>query len=251
MSLINSGNLLTLIKANINLTRTDNNINLTKKCAIIIPTMNKSSFIEDKLYYFNQINYKGTVHIADSSDNYHFDKSAYFINYFSLLGLKIIHHDTKGLNIEESKFFAVKNVTESYCQYCGDDDYILIDGLTKGILFLEKNINYNTITGNAITVNLSEWKNNSFSKYNLYGSEIVDLVNRLENYSNNYWPIWVLHRTKNYLKMLQETINYKTPHFREIFMGLKTLSQGLCKKIYYPYLIRGIHDNRFHFEELK
>ena len=63
-----------------------NNINLTKKCAIIIPTMNKSSFIEDKLYYFNQINYKGTVHIADSSDNYHFDKSAYFINYFSLLG---------------------------------------------------------------------------------------------------------------------------------------------------------------------
>ena len=73
------------------------------------------------------------------------------------------------------------------------------------ILFLEKNINYNTITGNAITVNLSEWKNNSFSKYNLYGSEIVDLVNRLENYSNNYWPIWVLHRTKNYLKMLQET----------------------------------------------
>ena len=61
-----------------------NNINLTKKCAIIIPTMNKSSFIEDKLYYFNQINYKGTVHIADSSDNYHFDKSAYFINYFSI-----------------------------------------------------------------------------------------------------------------------------------------------------------------------
>lgn len=226
-------------------------INLTKKCAIIIPTMNKSSFIEDKLFYFNQINYKGTIHIADSSDNDHFDKSANFIIYFSLLGLKIVHHNTKGLNIEESKYFAVKNVTESYCQYCGDDDYILIDGLIKGIVFLEKNINYNSFTGNAITVNLTEWKNNNFSKYNLLGTEIVDLANRLYFYSNNYWPIWVLHRTKNYLNVLEETINYKTPHFREIFMGLKTLSQGLCKKIHYPYLIRGIHDNRFHFELLK
>jgi glycosyltransferase domain-containing protein len=226
-------------------------INITKKCAIIIPTMNKSSFIEDKLFYFNQINYKGTIHIADSSDNDHFDKSANFIIYFSLLGLKIIHHDTKGLNIEESKYFAVKNVTESYCQYCGDDDYILIDGLIKGIVFLEKNINYNSFTGNAISVNLSEWQNNNFSKYNLHGTEMLDLANRLQFYSNNYWPIWVLHRTKNYIKLLEETINYKTPLFREIFMGLKTLSQGLCKKIFCPYLIRGIHDNRFHFEELK
>jgi hypothetical protein len=103
---------------------------------------------------------------------------------------------------------------------------------------------------NVFDPNLSEWEKNSFSKYNLNGSEIINLTERLNEYSNNYWPIWVLHRTSNYMNMLNETIKYKTPHFREIFMGLKTLSQGFCKKKYCQYLIRGIHDNRFHFEEL-
>jgi glycosyltransferase domain-containing protein len=225
-------------------------MSLTSKCAIIIPTMNKSLFIEQKLLYFSHINYKGTIYIADSSNEYHFNYIADRINFYNIQGLKVKLFNTRGLNIEQSKHFVIKFVKEPYSQYCGDDDYILMNGLTKGITFLEKNHNYATYTAKAVQVNLSEWNQNKIVRYDLFGSESALKSKRLINYSRKYWPIWVLHRTRNYSTLLEQTILYKTPHFREIFMGLKSLSQGMCKKGNEAYLIRGIHENRFVFENL-
>ena len=217
--------------------------------AIIVPTMNRSSFIRRLLSYYSHSLYESTIYIADSSDDTsHIKEIKEAITDVSH-NLKVVYEHYPRTNIEEAKRLILDQVTEKYASYCGDDDFLIPSTLKKCAIFLDNNQNYSNCHGTGVCFEI--YNDSLFgiiqiaSEYRLLANESDDPYLRLSSYLRNYWPIWTVRRVGEFKKTLGllKTILLE-PH-REITMGCVPIIQGKTKLINDLYVMRQVHKNRF------
>lgn len=121
--------------------------------SIIIPTLNRSEFLIRALTYYNKVNFKGTIHIGDSSDEYHSSRIKDAISSFKKnLSIVYRHFPKPEYSIEMCFKELVDNVETPYCVYSGDDDFLIPESLQKCADFLETNPHY--IAAHGLRVNI-------------------------------------------------------------------------------------------------
>ena len=218
--------------------------------AIIVPTMNRSSFIRRLLYYYSDCLIDNTVYIADSSDDeFHIKVIKEAITDVSH-NLNVVYAHYPNTNIEEAKrLILVGQVTEKYASFCGDDDFLIPSTLKKCAIFLDNNQKYSNCHGTGVSFKI--YDDSLFgiiqtaSEYRLLANESDDPSLRLSSYLRNYWPIWTVRRVDEFKKTLGLLKTIPLEGCREITMGCVPIIQGKSKLLNELYVIRQLHSNRF------
>ena len=134
--------------------------------SIIIPTKNRYIYLKKLINYYDDIKFKGTLIIIDSSDHEDLAKTKILINQNTNLSINYVVYQSDEI---ACKFRICKDIKSKYVVQSGDDDYYAITGLRKIIKFLDKNKDYIAASGYGYTVGYN-LKNNIFkgiSKYNI------------------------------------------------------------------------------------
>ena len=116
--------------------------------SIIIPTLNRSFFIDKLLKYYENFNFSGKIIIIDSSSKTDLQKNTQRINQ-SFLN---IHH----VKLITDEFHAMKKgmnyINTSYAVHSGDDDFFSISGLSEIVNFLNNKHEYICANGKSFTI---------------------------------------------------------------------------------------------------
>jgi glycosyltransferase domain-containing protein len=217
--------------------------------AIIVPTMNRSSFVRRLLHYYAHNVVENMVYIADSSDDeFHIGEIKKAIESVSH-SIEVVYEHYPKANIEEAKRLILDRVTQEYASYCGDDDFLIPSTLKKCAMFLESNPDYSNCHGTGVCLKM---KHDSLygdiqtvSDYSLLGNEFDDPYMRVYNYLSDYWPIWSVRRVDEFKNTLGLLRSIPVESFREITMGCVPIVQGKTKLLDDLYVVRQVHQNRF------
>lgn len=110
-----------------------------QKCFLLIPTRNRTEFLDKALKYYSSYDNCPGIVIADSSDELDFHENLRCIERYSTK-LTIVHekHDVS-LTFWEKLIHSLANVKDyKYVALAADDDYLSLDILPKCIDFLQK-----------------------------------------------------------------------------------------------------------------
>ena len=226
------------------------------KIAILIPTMNRPSFIERLLRYYSNVKNNHVIYIGDSSNKKNLISNKKYVNlYKSKINIK--YYKLKNKNDRQAISYLANKVTEDFCAFSGDDDYFVPNTLISCAKFLKKNKIYRTVQGRSIIFCVNdENKGNKISWANEYGLNNQSLENtaqkRLLTFSNNYWvPQFSVHRTKEFIEdsKVYKSITNKT--FGELLHCFTFICNGKSKYIDKLYLFRQTHNKRYFLPEIE
>lgn len=222
--------------------------------AIIIPTKNRSFWVDRILKYYSAVNFIGNLIIVDSSDSNIDEHEIYSMKYSNLTliyrpGLSTHEAIEVGLNSLSSKI--------RYVIQTGDDDFICMDILEKLINFLETNSDFSAAYGDAFVVGLHRNPNNKLkiswcSKYwNGYSIESNDLLARSQELLSNYLNLEFAVRRRETVLAGINAINssvgrkdFDESTTLEILAAIDTAMTGKVSYMKGNYLIRGDHIDR-------
>ncbi len=118
---------------------------------IIIPTRNRSNWIEYSLLHYKNFNYLGEIMIIDDSSELNFEKNSKIINSFKnhlfidhIRGNKLYEERHRNISNVFSSF--LRKIKTKYYSSSSDDDIIFTPNLNNLINFLEKNLDYSAVT---------------------------------------------------------------------------------------------------------
>lgn len=198
---------------------------------LIIPTKNRSLWLNFALNCLEKFSYNGKVIIIDGSDeNEHFLNKKNFEKFKLSFNLKIFREDinnkVKYTKINLSKYNVFKNeVKTKFYSIMSDDDLFFPEFAKYGIKFLENNPDFSAITGIEINNYVSEKFKITSSFTKLYPEFLQsDPLDRILHYStdqNQSLPIFGVCRT-NIMKELfdfENKYNFK-PFCREKTDGM-------------------------------
>tara|TARA_Y100001970_G_scaffold292708_1_gene435344 strand:- start:206 stop:1195 length:990 start_codon:yes stop_codon:yes gene_type:complete len=217
--------------------------------AIIVPTMNRPLFVIRLLEYYKKFNFKGSIHIGDSSNE---KNKNILLNKIESLkkNLKIEYQYLPNHNIEITQNILTKKVKEKFVVFSGDDDFFIINSLEKCILFLEENLDYSICHGKSYIFKVIKDKLydkiNYIEKYRMNEISNPDPIIRFKEHINNYWvSIFSVHRTAEYLDDLSYMDKIKIESFREQLLSLLPIIRGKSKTLNCDYLFRQVHNQRY------
>jgi len=216
------------------------------KVAILIPTKNKSEFINRQLDYYMLLRSNHPIYIGDSSNNYHKKILLKTIDkYKKYLDIKYFFYPK--LSPTEVHMRLANQVNEKFCTYCGDDDFFVPNSLTKCANFLKKNKTYRTVQGKSFLFSFktkgSYGKLNYFSMYWNYPHIINNTAKeRIMNYLKNSWVAqFSVHRTVEYIEDSNDFMKVDDRTFTELIHNFTFIAQGKSKFIDCLYLFRQSH----------
>jgi glycosyltransferase domain-containing protein len=177
----------------------------TPTAGIFIPTMNRVDHVIRQLRYYAYVRCPHTIYIGDSSPK---EESYRIQNEINRLGdkIKAIYKYLPNHDSWQAHFAMILEVREKYICYSGDDDYQIPASVTKCIQFLEKNNDYSSASGYAVSFRLK-----TSSDHNLYGDlerladyprqqiEDESASDRIVKFFNNYY---VTHFSVNRTEIL-------------------------------------------------
>lgn len=170
--------------------------------SILIPTKNRHKYIKKLIKFYSINEFKGVIHIFDSSNDFTFKKNKNLIDSTTKIKVKLYKIKSTTLG---SIALRIKLVETEYSIITGDDDYLIIDDLKK--FTNEFNIDKKTIAVGGLSVLISKLQDsNSFQDINFYplnNIKMINPLNRLLFSINNYRPnIFLIIKTKNIKKIL-------------------------------------------------
>jgi glycosyltransferase domain-containing protein len=218
--------------------------------AIVVPTLNRSVFVERLLKYYVSVSSKHPIYIGEGGNRESDDVIRKFIpNYSGKLNIKYFY--LPGTNVSEAIYKLVEKVTEQFCAFIGDDDFLFPSGLEECGAFLSNNSEFRTAQGRSFSFSL----NNSGAHGNISGlgdywgkpcAEEDGVIKRLLQYSNQYWvSLFSVHRTNELLFDIAEYPVMKDQRFIELAACFKSIAGGKSKFIDVNYLARTTHDQRY------
>ena len=228
---------------------------MDSKLTIIIPTFNRPQLLYRLLKYYENVDCRNKIIIADSSNSYDAKKNSenieYFHNKLDIL-YKLFPSDidafskcAKALNLVESK----------YIVFCADKDFVIFNSVFKCIEFLENNSDYSMAGGIIYSVYFS-WLNkfnclpnlikinrkglNIFSPNSNYDQERPDV--RLKQFiRNSYSTFYAVHRKDSILNNLNLVVKYTQDHkFFELLLNCISIVQGKFKCFDILYQVRQV-----------
>lgn len=183
---------------------------MTSLLTIIVPTKNRSSFVERMLKYYEASKIKINFLILDSSDEIERKKIKKIIDFYK----KIFN-----INFFSAKLYPVPIISKYVCHVLtkyslisSDDDFYSLEELQFGIFFLEKNSNYSLYNGPSIIINdlgyvrlINKYPIRIFAKN-------LDLNKKLISHIDNYTPLNTsIIRTDNLIELFK-LYDYKNIH---------------------------------------
>lgn len=217
---------------------------------IFIPTFNRSEFLIRQLNYYARLNSPYSIYIGDGSDKYHSRNIRAAAN--SLKGkLKIFYHHWPELNAQATFAKLVMSVSEPYCAFVGDDDFLVPNSLNRCSAFLKNNPDYRTVYGLGFVFTVDQeavhGKITSLGKH-FGGKEITseEPSKRLDTFSANYWPPWAVHRTSELKEDVARTETILDGSFQELRLAFIIVLRGKVKFLDCVYVIRQHHSARYH-----
>ena len=167
------------------------------KLTIVIPTKDRTEFVERFLNYYVKTKCIYPFLICDSSNEENLSKNIKLINkYKNLIDIKHIYRENTD-NFKASGWqedILLKNIFEyiktEYVAFFADDDFAITSNFDKGIDFLENNKNYSFVCGKAylLSINNKVYGDiNWIENYKQGSAEEENIYQRLENYIKNYF----------------------------------------------------------------
>lgn len=217
---------------------------------IQIPTKNKSDFIIPLLDYYAKSGYKGVISIGDSStDEFHIKQTKKAVQRLQGKGkLNITYAEYPGLDVAQTIHEMNKHLTTPYVVFGGDDDYFVVEGLDKCIVFLDEHPEYASANGNAIVFTVEEGGLYATGRpYKL--TDITDYYacDRLRSHMKNYTvSLFSVHRKISWISMYSHAYEIQDNVFNtELLPCCISVIQGKSKHLDCDYLHRKDHPNRF------
>jgi len=222
---------------------------------IIIPTKNRTKFIDRQLQYFAKSNYQGFLFFGDASDDDIFDRNVKLIKRFDKK-LKITHYHDKESSADQTIHNLMKHVKTDFVTSLPDDDQILTPSINKCIEFLNANTEYSAAHGKTFEMSVNFGKDDAFGRVtkvaasSMYISEEGTSIERIEGYilkpSNiNMSIVRVNHSIKAYEACKNLDYYYSSLIFGELTVGCVLLSIGKIKELDETYLIRQLHNSQY------
>jgi glycosyltransferase domain-containing protein len=217
------------------------------KVAILIPTLNRPSFIQRTVTYYDSLKSPHPIYIGDASNTEISKDILLFLKNIKNVEVKYFHWG--GLNFEQTvlKLAEEASIECEYCTHHGDEDYFIPSSLTKCAAFLSENPDYRTAQGRAALVVMDtpepvgniKWIGEYRGKDSLEESNKIE---RLVSFHNNYFVIESsVSRIKEYIADNYDASTITDSHIWEIFHCYTIAINGKSKFIDCLYLIRVRH----------
>ncbi|MFC2092089.1 TIGR00180 family glycosyltransferase [Elusimicrobiota bacterium] len=224
----------------------NDNIAELSKVTIIIPTFNRYGYLERLLQYYSSFGLEINIIIADSSDTIQEDiidgfRNKMNINYQTFPS--DIHHMTKFHK-------AAEQVETKYTIFCGDDDFIVPNGISESVKFLELNSDYSCAHGIYLSYQCVKESINDrliWSRVYIEGSVSFDKAEqRLCEHIHDYKAptFYAVHRTEKLKLFLRENNEISEDYrFGEIILTSLVAIYGSIKMLDSFYCVREYNKN--------
>ena len=226
----------------------------------MIATKDRPEFLSRTLEYYTNANFEGKILIGDSSNKYNSEKN---ISKISDLKKKInIEYfiDTK-LSSDQMILFLSKKVTTDYSVMINDDDILVVSSIDPCIKFLNKNLDYSGVNGNAFNLAID---NNSakpygkitlFNKYQLADyideNSLMRIINFFQNTLNVNMSIIRSDVNLEAFIAIENLNKFDSSYvFGELIHASVVLSKGKIGSLDSCYLIRQKHEEQ-HYRNIK
>ncbi len=209
-------------------------MDLSKSISIIIPTHNRSKYLERCLHYYKQNLSSIPLYICDSSKEKNLSEI--------LLGLNYEHCPQK--SFVEKVNDTLQKVQTPFVMLCADDDFFTLGGIKSAVEFLQKNAEYSTAHG--IYTRFMKIKN-EWVLFPLYENglknelESDDKLNRLQHLMQSYHPLFYAIQR---IEVMQATYDsfikngISNLNFVEFLMAIIPISFGKIKMLPQYYCAR-------------
>ena len=126
---------------------------------LMIPTKNRSQWVERMLNYYSDIGFKHNIYLLDSSDKEFQVLNSKVVKSFST-NLQISYYHLPNTASGDATGSKIQKINSKYIIVTGDDDYLVPRTLMKCISFLEGNPDYNSAGGKVFSpyVKISQFK---------------------------------------------------------------------------------------------
>ncbi len=218
---------------------------------IMIPTKNHSDFeiVIRQLSYYADIGFKHWIFIADSSEEFHLRKTKDAIDKLRNR-LNILYKEYPGKNNAECFFELNKLLTTPYVAFCGDDDFLIPQGIEKCMEFLKDNRDYVAAHGTSVLSVINPNDENygiSVGRYLIKEFEEEESSQRLLTYARESTVVmFALHRSEAWKVMFRQApLIHNIGLSTEVLPCCISVIIGKIKNIKTLYLVRQVHPGRF------
>jgi len=217
--------------------------------SVLVPTLNRSSFVVRLLRYYKNVGFSGEILIGDSSDCSHAEEIKREIKSVTN-SLNVKYVDCSGLNDSEAIEHLSQCATTPYVAFVGDDDFLVPNGLSEAVEFLEGHPEYSVAHGDAALCILKSTgaygQVQSTGVYTLGTLEQPTASQRLYDHLSSYFvTLFSVHRTEQHRSAYKDISNLKDKSFTELLPSCIPIIQGKAKQLVSLYLVRQVHDQRY------
>lgn len=189
---------------------------------LIVPTHNRHHYIKRSIDYFKDLN--APVIYCDSSSE----------EYKGIIPPSIVYLHMPNLKFAEKILKAISIVHTTKIALCADDDFILIESLYKGDVFLNSNDSYSTVVGQYAGFK-RDFDGTFFEMYkwcDLDNNINYDVIDNAKTFFSNYHQIlWAMYR-KEVVETAFDVIvksEFKNDNFIELTIGAIACYKGGIK----------------------
>lgn len=221
------------------------------KVGIFIPTKDRSDFIVRQLKYYAAVECPHTIYIGDSSDDQHQSKIREIIGQLQNK-IKIIYEYLPPSRSNMDVIYSLLSmIKEPYACFNGDDDYQIPNSLTKCAAFLEKNKDYATASGQAVSFRLKN--NNAYGELDYVSNyprpyiESETASQRITKFLDNYYvPLFSVNRTEQMAKNWKDMSKFKDVSFGgEMTPSALSIIAGKSATLSCLGFVRQIHNKNY------
>lgn len=187
---------------------------------LIIPTHNRHQYLKRSMEYFKDL--QTHVIYCDSSSVKYEGELYPNVNYLHL----------PGENFAKKVLVALSGIKTNFVALCADDDFIIIDSLYKGLLFLEENKNYKTVVGKYISFK-DKFDGDYYPLYQELPEDVnFDTKKNAKVFFSNYYQIlWAMYNKDVLIKAFEiiNEANFHNDNFIELVIGTCVCQAGGIK----------------------
>ena len=217
---------------------------------LLIPTINRFSFIKKYLIYLDKCGFDGQVLLGDSSDEIDFVATSKYIE-SNVFSFEVTQYYFPDMYPHQCIKKMLKDIKFPYSMFICDDDILVVSTLKKCINFLESNPSYSGVGGVSVLARLDPENHNriiSSHEYVVRGIEFQTSSERISELFSNYTVVnYALARTEEFIHRWPDDIdekNYDKAIGTEILPSVILAAQGKIKMIDDLFVVRQTHIER-------
>jgi len=218
---------------------------------LVLLVKGRDEFSKRWLKYIDEINFKYPVVISDGANDGYVKKMLENYTFNNQIDLKFRQFDTNsGFHAYyEMKRDTLNEVNTKYVMVCDNDDFVIENGITEIINFLENNNEYISASGSILNFEIDNWKSKPYGnlfflpsyKYTRKDDPVLDWYKQINLVFNFFQPnFYNIFKTEILRQIYKETadLSFSDLTINEFFIQLRANTLGKSKILNMPHYIR-------------